>query len=160
MQNDATILDLMGFLQYFERVYERTLEVAQAMPPEMHSWRPRAGEMTTAEVIRHIGSTEVMNVRRLVEGTLRYDGHGEELGAPLDYLSRCHERARSWLEALDPARLSATLAGATGDIEARRVLLGMVEHEVHHRSQLCSYLSAFGLTPPPLFGIFIENLPR
>jgi len=159
MESSATILDLTTFLPYFDRVYERTLEVARAVPPEMYAWRPRSGELTAAEVIRHIGSAEVMNARRLGEGTLCYDGHGEDLGDPLAYLRRCHERAREWLTTLNPARLSTMLAGAAGEIEARRVLLGMVEHEVHHRSQLCSYLSAFGVTPPPLFGIFVERLP-
>jgi uncharacterized damage-inducible protein DinB len=42
----------------------------------------------------------------------------------------------------------------------RRVLGGLVEHEVHHRSQLCSYLAALGVEPPPLFGLRVEELPR
>ena len=48
-----------------------------------------------------------------------------------------------------------------GEIEAwRRVMGGLIEHEVHHRSQLCEYLSANGIEPPPLYGLHAEDLPR
>jgi uncharacterized damage-inducible protein DinB len=31
---------------------------------------------------------------------------------------------------------------------------------VHHRSQLCEYLSGMGIEPPPLYGLHVEDLPR
>jgi len=42
----------------------------------------------------------------------------------------------------------------------RRVIAGLIEHETHHRSQLCEYLRQMGLEPPPLFGLHAEDLPR
>jgi uncharacterized damage-inducible protein DinB len=52
-----------------------------------------------------------------------------------------------------------TLSGAT--VPAWRILLnGLIEHEVHHRSQLCDYLSAAGVEPPALYGLHAEDLPR
>ena len=42
----------------------------------------------------------------------------------------------------------------------RIVLAGLIEHEVHHRSQLCDSLRAAGIEPPALYGLHAEDLPR
>ena len=38
--------------------------------------------------------------------------------------------------------------------------MAMVEHEIHHRSQLAAYLAELGVQPPQLFGVMVEALPR
>ena len=153
------ISDVATFVAYFDRVYARTLEVAQACPAERYAWAPRPGELTTAEVIRHIASTEVMHVHRVATGSFAYPGHSDHLGPPVAYLVQCHDQARHLLLAMPPARLDALVEAFGGRIAGWRLLLGMIEHEVHHRSQLCSYLAALGLVPPPLFGLSLEQLP-
>jgi uncharacterized damage-inducible protein DinB len=40
------------------------------------------------------------------------------------------------------------------------VVGGLIEHETHHRSQLCEYLRQLGIEPPPLFGLHAERLPK
>ena len=44
--------------------------------------------------------------------------------------------------------------------QSHRVLGGLAEHEIHHRSQLCEYLSGAGIEPPALYGLHAEELPR
>jgi uncharacterized damage-inducible protein DinB len=34
----------------------------------------------------------------------------------------------------------------------------MVEHEVHHRSQLAAYLTQMGVEPPQIYGLTIEDI--
>ncbi|HKS91956.1 MAG TPA: hypothetical protein VJQ83_08500, partial [Tepidiformaceae bacterium] len=59
------------------------------------------------------------------------------------------------------ADLDAMIPSSMGEIEAwRRVIGGLIEHEVHRRSQLCSLLSQNGVQPPALYGLFEEQLPR
>jgi len=41
-----------------------------------------------------------------------------------------------------------------------RLLLAMVEHEVHHRSQLASYLTLMGVEAPDIFGLGVEDVER
>ena len=36
--------------------------------------------------------------------------------------------------------------------------MAMVEHEIHHRSQLASYLSMVGEAPPQLYGLGVEDV--
>ena len=43
-------------------------------------------------------------------------------------------------------------------VKAWRWLMVMVEHEIHHRSQLAVYLSLMGEQPPHIFGLGVEDL--
>jgi len=45
-----------------------------------------------------------------------------------------------------------------GTVKAWRFLMAMVEHEVHHRSQLDSYLSLVGVEPPQIYGWRMEDV--
>lgn len=152
-----------AFSAYFERVYQRTREVAQAVPPEQIDWRPAPGELSCGELIRHIASAELMNVRAVASGEMRYPGHAAALGAThtaaLAYLDECHAAAQDFLRSMEPERLWLNIPGQWQDVPGWRRLLGMIEHEIHHRSQLCTYLTLLGREPPALFGIHVEDLP-
>ncbi len=45
-----------------------------------------------------------------------------------------------------------------GTVKAWRFLMAMVEHEVHHRSQLDCHLSLAGVEPPQLYGWRMEDV--
>lgn len=157
------LTDPAAFSDYFERIYQRTLEVAQAVPPAQIDWRPAPGELSCGELIRHLGAAELMNVRAVATGMLRYDGHAAEPGAThadaLAYLVRCHTEAQALLVALPVERFQLNIPGMWQDVSGWRRLMGMIEHEIHHRSQLCSYLTQLGIAPLALFGIHVEDLP-
>jgi hypothetical protein len=38
--------------------------------------------------------------------------------------------------------------------------MAMCEHEVHHRSQLASYLTLIGIEAPDIFGLGVEDVTR
>jgi hypothetical protein len=38
--------------------------------------------------------------------------------------------------------------------------MAMCEHEVHHRSQLASYLTLMGVDAPDIFGLGVEDVAR
>ena len=40
------------------------------------------------------------------------------------------------------------------------MLMAMCEHEVHHRSQLASYLTLMGIDAPDIFGLGVEDVAR
>ena len=43
-------------------------------------------------------------------------------------------------------------------MKAWRFLMAMVEHEVHHRSQLDCYLAEVGVAPPQVYGWRMEEV--
>lgn len=150
-------------VSWFERIYSRTLEVAQAIPEDKINWKPGKTEFSCGDIVRHIASAELMNVSRLETKKLVYKGHGEEYGrskdAVVEYLEKCHTQALEILNRLGEPLLMELVPTNQGQIEGWRVIAGLVEHEIHHRSQLCSYLSTLGVVAPPLFGIYVEDLP-
>lgn len=157
------ISDVAALSAYVERVFQRTQIVAEAVPTAWLDWSPTEGELSAADIIRHIASMRLMNGRAVAHGIMHYNGHGAELGASLDavlgYLKRTGLEVGTLLAELDTDRLAANVPGQWSDVAGWRRVLGMVEHEIHHRSQLCSYLTCLGIAAPPLFDIYVENLP-
>ncbi len=156
MNND----DLVG---YVARVQARTREAAECLAGEHLGYRPRPGEHTIAELVLHIAASRRMNARSIRGEGVHYPGHKLPAGATVATLLEALDlSAAETSAALAAADLDREIASASGPPSAgwQRVLGGFIEHEVHHRSQLCEYLSALGLEPPPLFGLHVEDLPR
>ncbi len=158
------IRDPGSFADYFAGVRRRTLVVARALPAEAMDWRPRAGELTAGDLLRHMAGTQRMYLGALRGQGWHYPGHDRSLAPDRDAaIALLEERQRELEEALRslPAEVLAArradLAGRT--FSAWRILMLLVEHEVHHRSQLDCYLSEMGVTPPHLFGVGMEELP-
>ena len=105
-----------------------------------------------------------MNVRRVMGESLRYPGHAPQLGATLPdilhYLADTYAEVTARLAQqpdtilVEPRPL---LSGHTAP--GWLILLANLEHTVHHRSQLATYLKLIGVQPPALYGIFAEDLP-
>ena len=60
---------------------------------------------------------------------------------------------------LPDAELYQPRLGLAGrPLKAWRLLMAMVEHEVHHRSQLASYLMMMGVEPPQIYSLGVEEV--
>ena len=155
---------LDDLVEWWGRVYDRTLEVAASVPPNKLDWQPAASEYSCGDIIRHLASAELMNVARLRTGRLSYPGHNEATfgrtkAEAIVYLEQSHAQAVQMLHDEGEMALEKLVPTNQGLIAGWRAMVGMLEHEIHHRSQLCSYLSQMGLKPPPLYGLYVEDLP-
>jgi hypothetical protein len=124
-----------AFADYFEGVRRRTRDFFGAIPPDRIDWAPRAGEYTCGDIVRHVAASEAMFVGAAMDGVWRYAGH-----------------------ALADTRPS--LEPGARPVRTRRLLLAMTEHEVHHRSQLASYLTWMGVEAPDIFSLGVEDVAR
>lgn len=146
------------------RVHGRTYEAAERVPEELVAWRPRPGEFTAGELLLHIANARLMNLGIITGAGVHYGGH---VLAPrqgrdwlLQRLLRTSKKTIATLVQADLAMMVLTVSGGTTAVPAwLPVLGGLIEHEVHHRSQLCEYLGMVGITPPPLYGLHAEDLP-
>ncbi|MBN9493907.1 DinB family protein [bacterium] len=150
-------------IEYVARVHERTRDAISAIPSDLLTWRPREGEFSMAELAVHIANARVWNARLVTgDGTARYAGHdatGHATTASL--LELADSTSQHAIALITAADFDAMIPSSMGEIEAwRRVMGGLIEHEVHHRSQLCALLSQNGIQPPALYGLFEEQLPR
>lgn len=157
------IQSVSAFIEYFDGVRRRTSNFIRALPADRIDWSPKEGEWTCGEIVRHLAAAEKMFIGVAVEGRWGYSGHDESLAGSLDeavaHLEHCHSEAMAALRGLSDADLyqpRPTLNGPPA--KAWRLLMAMVEHEVHHRSQLAVYLALMGVEPPQIYGLGIEDV--
>jgi uncharacterized damage-inducible protein DinB len=156
-----------GFADYFDGVRRRTRAFFDAIPADRVDWAPKSGEYTCGDIVRHVAATEAMFVGAVVDGRWHYPGHARPvaptLAAALARLDAGHAQAAARLRGLADGVLGETRPALEPDarpVRAWRLLLAMVEHEVHHRSQLASYLTWMGLEAPDIFGLGVEDVER
>jgi uncharacterized damage-inducible protein DinB len=69
-----------------------------------------------------------------------------------------HRAQRARLAAVPDGRLTDKVEDLDGGrVSAWRFLMAVVEHEVHHRSQLDSWLALAGAEPPQIYGYSMEE---
>jgi uncharacterized damage-inducible protein DinB len=153
-----------SFLDYFEKIRERTLRVIRCIPPEKIDWTYREGRFSFADMIRHLAAIErYMYAENVQLKPSLYPGHGKELAdgydGVLEFITRMHAEAMEIFGALDDEdfeKRCVTPGGAS--ITIRKWLRAMVEHEIHHRGQIYLYLGLLDIPTPPLYGLTSEEV--
>jgi uncharacterized damage-inducible protein DinB len=150
------------FLKQKEAIRARTRQVVGMVRPENMGWRPEKDALTIGEMLQHLWVSEEGVRRAALEGNFAYyekrvpEGLRAVLGAlrPLEEelanLERVHRETLAAVAAFPIARWDEE---RTHDkLGFRRkigiMLLGINEHEVHHRAQRMTYLRILG-TPVP-----------
>jgi uncharacterized damage-inducible protein DinB len=158
------ITTVRPFLEYYERVRERTMRVVERIPPQHVDWTYREGKFTLGDLVRHLGATE----RYMFAENARlrkscYPGHGKELAdgceAVVEFIKEMHAQSLEIFRGLsdeDLLKKCVTPGGAV--IAVWKWLRAMVEHEIHHRGQIYLYLSMLDTPAPPLFGLTSEEV--
>jgi uncharacterized damage-inducible protein DinB len=152
------------FLDYYEKVRQRTLKVIACIPPERYDWRYAEGKFSFADIIRHLAAIErYMYAENAQLKPSRYPGHGRELAdGPeniLAFFNRMHKESVAILSRLSPDDLQKKCV-TPGDVSITvwKWLRAMVEHEVHHRAQIYIYLGMLGIATPPIYGLTSEEV--
>jgi len=150
------------FLKQKEAIRGRTRQVVEMIREEHFGWRPEREALSVGEMLRHVWLSEE-GVRRVVlEGNFSYyerripQGLRAVLGAPgglaeeLERLERVHRETLAAVEAFPVERWDEDRIHEGLGIRRKAgiILLGINEHEVHHRAQLMTYLRMLG-TPVP-----------
>ncbi len=160
------IISSSSFLDYYEKIRGRTRRVVQAIPPDRIEWTFRAGKWTLGDLVRHIAAIERwMYGETLSNRPSRYTGCGRELAdgydAVLVYFDRMHTETIEILKGFSDADLKEKCATPAGSPLARaKWMRAMVEHEIHHRGQLYTYLAMLEVPTPPLYGLSSEEVAR
>jgi uncharacterized damage-inducible protein DinB len=154
------------FLKYFEAVNRRAVRDIGALPPAADGWRPAAGEGENAwsinQLVGHMAGSRLYFASA-------YLGQGWLSPPPPDVSSR--ER---WVPALEESfaafreRLSGTpddwlnrrvgMIDTEGTLAGWRILLMMLEHDIHHRSQVDTYAGLNGWPVPDIYGRSAERI--
>lgn len=156
------------FARYFEGVNRRALRDIAALPPEAEGWRPAAGQAEQSweigQVVQHIIET-----RRMFLSVYRAEGWRMGLPAALPRARWVPELEASAVELVDGLRQTPedwlqrrvpAIDGSGATLSGWRALMNMVEHEVHHRSQVDTYAGINGWNVPQIFNRTAEDVAR
>jgi uncharacterized damage-inducible protein DinB len=158
------IQELPLFLDYLDKIHQRTGRVARCIPPDKLDWTYRDGKFTLGDLVRHIATIERYMFAETVAGRpSRYAGCGKELAdgfeAVLAFAKRLHNESMEIFSRLSPEDLNRKCTTPEGtSITTWKWLRAMVEHEIHHRGQIYLYLSMLGVETPPLYGLTSEQV--
>ena len=153
-----------SFLDYYEKIRQRTLRVVRCVPADKIEWSPHAGKFTIGDLIRHIAAIERLMYAENVKGkTSRYSGHGKELADGYDgvmkFLDSTHRESMEIFSTLSNEDLQKKCTNPDGTaITTWKWLRAMIEHEIHHRGQIYLYLALLDVPTPPLFGLTSEEV--
>lgn len=150
------------FLKQKEAIRGRTRQVTGLIQPHHFAWRPEPQALSIGEMLRHLWHSE-QSVRRVaLDGDFSYyekripHGLRVALGSPttlqeeLAQLDRVHAETLANVAAFPIARWEEERIHEGLGIRRKvyAILLGMNEHEIHHRAQLMTYLRILGSPVP------------
>ena len=151
----------------FRTVRRNTVQIAQDIPEASYTTRPADGTRTVLETLAHIAGQSVWQQalhgrdRKTFVSFEDFGGYMQESGAftaPLTSkaavvaaLEQEGERFASWLESLSEEELG-TMVGFPAPLDPPQksrfeMLLGVKEHEMHHRGQLMVVQRQLGQVP-------------
>lgn len=158
------IKNIESFLDYYERLRERTRRVVVLIPPEHLEWTYKPGKFTPGDLVRHLATIERWLYAENVLGRPpAYPGCGRELadgfGATLAFFDELHRQSVEIFRQLSPEQLQTKIHTPAGmPITCWKWLRALAEHEIHHRGQIYLYLNMLGVATPPLFGLTSEEV--
>lgn len=160
------IKSTVAFLRYFDAVHRRAMRDIAALPPQADGWAPAQGEgeqgWSINVLVGHMAGARLYFANA-------YRGQGWISPDPPDTSQRT-----SWLPILDEsAQLLHSVLDDTPDewlhrkvamidtggaLSGWRVLMMMVEHDIHHRSQIDTYAGLNGWPVPDIYGRSAETI--
>ena len=156
------IASVAEFVRYFEGVRKRTVVAVDRVGPLLAGFSPKPGEWTCAQIVRHLTGAEKFFVAKVVEDRFTTDlelGPDESWAVTRARLDDVHHGEMARLATLPDARLGEKVADLEGGTMSRwRFLMAMVEHEVHHRSQLDAWIALAGGEAPQIYGYRMEDV--
>ena len=164
------ITDIASYLKFFDSLRRRTERDVAALPPAAAGWRPPAngGEAgwSIGQIVGHIGGSRLYFASAYrgvgwIWGAVEADPHDQSTWLP--WLSSSAKRFVTLLEDTPPEWLTRRIEMIDtpgGTLSGWRLLMMMLEHEVHHRSQIDSYAGLQGWPVPDIFGRSAESIDR
>ena len=152
-----------AFIRFFHGQRRRTRWVIDVFPEERSAWSPWPGEMTVAEVLCHIAAAHLMYATAIAYGRWEVEDYEQKatswVGA-LAYFEQKTEEALDLIRDLPNRVLSEERRRPEENIAVPvwRLMMLMLEHEIHHRAQLESYLMLCNLRQPRMGALSVQEV--
>ena len=147
----------------FRTVRKNTIQVAEDIPEDKYSFRAAPDTMSVGEILAHLATSpdwaEACHFSEK-KSSVSMDDFGRWMGAGgaksktltskaqiVETLKTNGERFAKCLESTSDAQLGETVTLPNGSKSRFEMLLGIKEHEMHHRAQLFLIERMIGIVP-------------
>jgi uncharacterized damage-inducible protein DinB len=150
------------FLKQKQAIRRRTRETLALVRAEHMSWKPEKGALSVGEMLRHLWVSEEGVRRVALDGNFAYYetripkglyailGTAGTLQEELRNIDRVHQETLDLVGKYPAERFEEERANEALNFRRKVwvILLGINEHEIHHRAQLMTYLRMLGSPVP------------
>jgi len=151
-----SVLDMAEFVHDWQISRQFTLDVANAMPADLYSFRPNPEEMTFGEQMVHIAGSNVFRFNQItgIKSPFPMDPEKPlpaDKESALKFLELSFDYVLDVLPKITPEQLNRTWHipswKGRNDPDGRAMILNMFVHTAHHRAQCEVYMRAKGIKP-------------
>jgi uncharacterized damage-inducible protein DinB len=152
-----SLLDMPEFVRDWQISKQFTIDVANAMPADLYTFKPNPDEMTFGEQMVHIAGSNVFRFNQItgIKPPFPVDT-AKPLSADKDNVLKLLEQSFDYvietLPNITPEQLQRTWHipswKGRNDPDGRAMIMNMFVHTAHHRAQCEVYLRAKGIKPP------------
>ncbi len=163
--------EIDAFLRYFRSVNRRAVRDVTALPPEADGWTPTGGE---GELVGE-GAWSINKLIGHMCGSRLYFASAYRREGWISPEPPDVSRAELWAPALDDSfgrfselvtevgpeglkRQVPMIDTPDGSLSGWRLLMMMLEHDIHHRSQIDTYAGLNGWDPPDIYFRSAESI--
>ncbi|HET6179728.1 MAG TPA: DinB family protein [Candidatus Sulfotelmatobacter sp.] len=153
----SSVVDMTEFIHDWQISKQFTIDVANAMPAELYSFRPNPEEMTFGEQMIHIAGANVFRFNQItgIKTPFTFDPGkppASDKETALKLLDQSFDYVIEVLPKITAEQLQRTWHipswKGRNDPDGRAMILNMFVHTAHHRAQCEVYMRAKGIKPP------------
>ena len=144
-----------AFIALYEQEVPVTRNVMLAVPEQQKTYRPDSRSMTAEELVWHIASDEVWFQSSVLEGKFErgsYKDHPSTICGIAEWYESRIEELLPRIRALSPEELGQIVPFFGLQFPAVICLSFLIQHSIHHRGQLSTYLRSMGGVVPNIYG--------
>lgn len=141
------------FLQHFDRV-SRVLQLAEAMPADLYSWRPEEGVFSVEEVYSHIARYNFYYLEESLGIAAPDDVDLDNVESitgkeeVLEILERSIDHVKTHIGEMPDSKVAAETEMYGNTVNGQAVLMQLVTHKSEHVGQSIAYARVNGIVPP------------
>jgi uncharacterized damage-inducible protein DinB len=137
-------------LEHLKTSRDFTLKVADQMPADSYNFKLTPPQMSFAEQMTHLSQGLEVFWSPFTGGKLSFAKPASMNKADvIAFMKKSFDAAIEQVSRLTPDQIAKTYQSNEGTLTGLELLMGMLDHNTHHRASAEMYLRAKGITPTP-----------
>jgi len=137
-------------LKHLKTSRDFSLKVADQMPAETYNFKLTPPQMSFAEQMTHLSQALEVFWSPFTGGRPSFAKPASMNKADvIAFMKKSFDAAVEQVSKLTPEQMAKTYQSEEGTLTGLELLMGMLDHNTHHRASAEMYLRAKGITPTP-----------